>query len=64
MTTAETKIGTRISGSSRPRAGTSVRTIRKASTAPSGTAMTVMPAAIATVVKKAVQKSSSPSTKA
>ena len=39
--------------------GTSVRTIRKASSAPSGTAMAAMPPATATVVQNACQKSGS-----
>ena len=63
MTTAETKIGTSTNGSSQERPGTSVRTIRKASIAPRGTAMTAMPAAISSVVPNAVQKSPSANTK-
>ena len=64
MTTAETKIGIRITGSSHARPGTSVRAIRKASPAPSGTAIAVMPAASSKVVPKAVQNSGSASTNA
>ena len=53
-----------MTGSSQLRPGTSVRTIRKARMAPSGTAITVMPAPTMRVVEKAAQKSESANTKA
>ena len=53
------KIGTSSSVSSKLRPGTSVRTMMKASTVPIGTAITVMPAATASVVQSARQKSGS-----
>src|SRR5216684_494716 len=50
MTIGESTIGTSRAGSIRRLPGRSVRTTRKASTPPSGTAIAVMPAASASVI--------------
>ncbi len=64
MTMGETKMGTSSSGAMAPRPGRSVRTIRKASMAPSGTAMAVRPPARMKPLRVASQKSGSSKIKA
>ena len=62
ITTGERKIGTSSAGSSQRRPGRSVRTTRNARSAPSGTAMAVIPAATMRVLPNARWKSVSMNT--